>query len=115
MLFEVFEELRLTPGVGVLPGTIDDYIFEDVPVLMRPDEYAKVVDLVDSEMSPEDLTCAICLNNIEVSDSNLKLDKICVKLKCCNKIFHDICLRHVMCTIGPPKCPLCRRDIREIE
>jgi len=84
---------------------------------MRPDEYAEVVDLIDSshigEMSPEDLTCAICLNDIEVRDSNQKLDKICVKLNCCNKIFHDMCLRHVLCTVGPPKCPLCRRDVRE--
>ena len=113
MLFEVFDELRLMPDVSVLPGTADDWTFEDVPVLMRPDQYAEAVDLVDS--SQIDLTCAICLNDIEVSHvSNIKLDKICVKMKCCNKIFHDICLRHVLCTVGPPKCPLCRQDVREI-
>lgn len=117
MLLEVFHELRLISeniSVGLLPGTADDYTFEDVPVLMRPDEYAEAVDLVDSSQIGEiDSTCAICLNDIEVRDSNQKLDKICVKLNCCNKIFHDMCLRHVLCTIGPPKCPLCRRDVRE--
>ena len=117
MLLEVFHELRLISeniSVGILPGTADDYTFEDVPVLMRPDEYAEVVDLIDSSHIGEiDSTCAICLNDIEVRDSNQKLDKICVKLNCCNKIFHDMCLRHVLCTIGPPKCPLCRRDVRE--
>ena len=119
MLLELFHEFRLISediSVGILPGTADDYTFEDVPVLMRPDEYAEAVDLVDSSHIDEiDSICAICLNDIEVSDSNQNLDKICVKLNCCNKIFHDMCLRHVLCTIGPPKCPLCRRDVREIK
>ncbi len=54
--------------------------------------------------------CSICLEKMEQSSD---LTCIVVQTKCCGKLFHDRCLREHLCCVGPPKCPLCRYDMRD--
>ena len=88
---------------------IDFSTFENVPVLMQSRCFSATVEVASSsELNNE--TCPICLENM--TNDNLNMESIAVKTKCCGKIFHDVCIRHMVCDVGPPNCPLCRTDLR---
>jgi len=84
---------------------------EDVQVLLKARCFNSVVDIATST-EIDNSSCSICLEKIEANGNTLGL--LGVKVKCCNKVFHDTCLRHMVCDVGPPKCPLCRTDLRTV-
>ena len=90
-----------------------DYIddLEDVQVLLNARCFNSVVDIA-TETDIDNCSCAICLEKIQGGSQTLGL--LGVKVKCCNKVFHDTCLRHMLCDVGPPRCPLCRKDLRTL-
>ena len=38
-------------------------------------------------------------------------ENIIVKTQC-NHTYHHVCLQRLCCEVGPPKCPICRFDLR---
>jgi hypothetical protein len=85
---------------------------EDVPVLANTDEYNNNVEPLFTPVVPG-TQCCICLMPIEEQQKgSFKLTDLCVKTKCCGNIYHDRCLRHAVCTVGPAHCPLCRFRIK---
>ena len=88
----------------------DPDFLEPVAVTASTQEYVDGVDWVKCPPQTEQ-TCSICLEKMEPSQN---LNHIIVQTKCCANLFHDKCLREHFCRIGPPKCPLCRFDVREI-
>tara|TARA_Y100000389_G_C17465706_1_gene525341 strand:- start:3627 stop:4832 length:1206 start_codon:yes stop_codon:yes gene_type:complete len=90
---------------------IENMNLQDVQVTLSPCCYTQSVSIVSSVQTPNAL-CSICLHKIESGASSF--DGLCVKVRCCGQFFHDSCLRHLLCTVGPPKCPLCRADFRDV-
>jgi hypothetical protein len=87
----------------------DPAFLAPVTVTASIDEYVNAVDSVwSADEHNED--CPICLQKME---NSLDLNSIVIQTKCCGKLFHDRCLREHICRVGPPKCPLCRHDLRE--
>ena len=84
---------------------------EDVQVLLNARCFNSGVDIA-TETDIDNCSCPICLEKIEADSQTLGL--LGVKVKCCNKAFHDTCLRHMVCDVGPSKCPLCRTDLRTV-
>jgi hypothetical protein len=87
-------------------------LFDDVRVLLGSRCFNSAVDIATDTDLADEQQCAICLDAIAAGGRTLGL--LGVKVKCCNKVFHDTCLRHMVCDVGPPKCPLCRTDLRTI-
>ena len=90
----------------------DDEDYDDlqpVSVLMCTETYNQAVDIVKPVDGDR---CPICIQNMQLSNS-LNLNSMCVRVKCCKKVFHDACIRHFVCGVGPPKCPMCRVDLRD--
>lgn len=85
---------------------------ENVSVLLGSRCFNSVVDIATETDLVNAERCAICLDKIEANSKTLEM--LGVKLKCCGKIFHDSCVRHMTCDVGPPKCPLCRKDLRSL-
>lgn len=85
---------------------------ENVSVLLGSRCFNSVVDIATETDLLNAERCAICLDKIETNSKTLEM--LGVKLKCCGKIFHDSCVRHMTCDVGPPKCPLCRKDLRSL-
>ena len=50
-----------------------------------------------------DIECSICLNEIDVEDTVLKLD--------CEHIFHKECLKDWYLKSENKNCPICREEI----
>ena len=86
----------------------NEEFLEPVRVTASTSEYLNSVDTVNSVQGDEN--CSICLEKMEQSSD---LTCIVVQTKCCGKLFHDRCLREHLCCVGPPKCPLCRYDMRD--
>ena len=99
----LFEELDL-----YFADELNESFLEPVPVVMDNASYNNCVDISTSN---EDYNCPICLEIM--SNKVLCLNELCVATKCCGKVFHDKCLRHLLVNVGPPKCPLCRTDLRD--
>ena len=79
-----------------------------VSIVMNTTMYNESVEIV----KPVDADCCpICMDNMDTNELNL--NSLCVRVKCCKKVFHDACLRHLVCDVGPPKCPMCRGDLRD--
>jgi hypothetical protein len=90
----------------------DDEDYDDlqpVSVLMCTETYNQAVDIVKPVDGDR---CPICIQNMQLSNS-VDLNSMCVRVKCCKKVFHDACIRHFVCGVGPPKCPMCRVDLRD--
>ena len=90
--------------------TDDPTFLDPVVVTASTNEYVNAVDTVWSTDGNTE-HCPICLEQME---NSLNLNSIVVQTKCCGKLFHDRCLREQICRVGPPKCPLCRYDIRDL-
>ena len=79
---------------------------EDVPVTITYKEYKSFVTKVPvRKKSKLPTSCSICLENFK---PGYKIHKIS-----CGHLFHPMCLRQQFIKFGPPKCPLCRFDVRE--
>lgn len=87
---------------------IDFDDLQDVAVTMDIEAYNNAVDIVKPENEEK---CPICIENLHTTD-DLNLNSLCVRVKCCGNVFHDACLRHLLCDVGPCKCPMCRIDMR---
>ena len=125
MLFGLFRQLNLEEmdavageRINLFPDdlsviehddTYDDFL-QNVPVLMSSDEYTNAVR-IQSAVEPNQ-NCSICLQ--KMTGNSRRLDQLCVRTMCCDNIFHDECLRYYLCVVGPPKCPLCRCDLRTL-
>jgi len=81
---------------------------QDVAVTTGIEAYNNAVDIVKPENEDK---CPICIEDLHTTD-DLNLRSLCVKVKCCGHVFHDACLRHLFCNVGPCKCPMCRCDMR---
>jgi hypothetical protein len=82
----------------------------DVPIVATAADYA---DNVEISCEVDDQTiCIICTGLHDSDKHNRSLNELVVRTKCCGKFFHDKCLRHAVCYVGPPKCPMCRHDFR---
>ena len=107
-------EYELLFELEFIRSLIDERFYNPVPVLINRIDYAKAVDLVNVSLNPElysTKNCSICLASI-IQNKN-DLTSIVVETKCCKQLFHDCCLSHFICKVGPPCCPLCRHDFRE--
>lgn len=111
-LYDIFREIdEFDNEPEYADEDIENMNLEDVQVTLSPCCYTQSVSIVSSVQLP-DATCSICLQKIESSANSF--DALCVKVRCCGQLFHDSCLRHLLCTVGPPKCPLCRSDFRDV-
>ena len=88
---------------------LDGSFLDPVAVVMSSMCYPKCVTIADANGETD---CPICLQTMCSDSTCVDLDQLCVSTKCCGKIFHDKCLRHQLMNVGPPKCPLCRTDMR---
>jgi hypothetical protein len=88
----------------------DDDDMEPVVVTARTSEYNDKIEIQSECVGGE---CCICLEDLVVSPVGFTLDDMVVNISCCGKSFHDKCLRRQLCEVGPPKCPLCRKDVRD--
>jgi hypothetical protein len=93
-----------------LADQLDENFLEPVPVLMTNACYNNSVKIAVEESMDKENECPICLQ--KMSKHSNCLDELCVTTKCCGKTFHDKCLRHQLINVGPPKCPMCRTDLR---
>jgi hypothetical protein len=93
-----------------LADQLDESFLEPVPVLMTNACYNNSVKIAVEESVDKENECPICLQ--KMSKHSNCLDELCVTTKCCGKTFHDKCLRHQLINVGPPKCPMCRTDLR---
>ena len=56
----------------------------------------------DYERYENNAECSICLDNLDSL-------KKCIKLKVCNHIFHEVCIKEYF--LFKRICPLCRKDV----
>ncbi|MCH9716364.1 MAG: hypothetical protein K0U52_04685 [Gammaproteobacteria bacterium] len=95
---------------------VEDGDMEDVPILATTEQYNRCVRLITS---PDSTACPICMENIQPvkdnDDNDDALGTMIVETRCCSKMFHDKCLRHSVCSVGPARCPMCRWDIKSNE
>ena len=96
-------------GDDQLAEQADEGFLDPVAVVMSSMCYPKCVTIAYEN---EGNDCPICLQTMCSDSTSIDLDELCVSTKCCGKIFHDKCLRHQLMNVGPPKCPLCRTDLR---
>lgn len=89
---------------------VDEEEYEDVPVTMSLENYHSAVQLVESDEEKE-ADCCICLEKCS-KYSNNAWRNIIVKTAC-GHFYHNMCLQRLCCETGPPKCPICRHDIRQ--
>lgn len=96
--------IRPRPVVQPLPE------MRDVRVIISKDQYKNLIDrkrltkkMIKEQNIPE--ACCICLENFKVKNQIHKTP--------CGHYFHALCLRKQLCTIGPPRCALCRHDVRD--
>ena len=89
---------------------IDEDEYEDVEVTMSLEDYYSAVQLITSEEEKE-TDCCICLEKCSEDASN-PWRNIIVKTAC-GHVYHNMCIQRLCCETGPPKCPICRHDIRE--
>jgi hypothetical protein len=85
-------------------------VLEDVKVVINKNKYQERIKsrrltkkIKKTEAIPD--TCCICLDTLKIG--NL------VHTTPCNHHYHANCLKKQLCSIGPPKCPMCRHDVRE--
>lgn len=85
-------------------------VLEDVKVVLTKETYEQVISrrkltkqMMKKERIPE--TCCICLEKFKIGNQ--------IHTTPCSHYYHARCLKKQMCSIGPPKCPLCRHDVRE--
>jgi hypothetical protein len=110
-LYEMFRDIGRVQPDPEIELDIVEMDFVDVPVILNPCCYTQSVT-IESVVhgSP---ACSICLGVINGGGA-VSFDDLCVKVRCCGQVFHDSCLRHLLCNVGPPKCPLCRHDMRDV-
>lgn len=77
---------------------------EDVKVTLSEDEFNKLESTVDESLLQDNLSCNICLEEINKEDSLIKLK--------CNHIYHKNCIKEWL-TKQSTKCPNCRFCCRE--
>jgi len=91
-------------------GYEEDDNFEDVEVTMSLENYYSAVQMVTTD-EEKNTDCCICLEKCSKDASN-PWRNIIVKTAC-GHVYHNMCLQRLCCETGPPKCPICRHDIRE--
>lgn len=89
---------------------VDEDEYEDVPVTMSLEDYYSAVEMVSSK-EDKACDCCICLEKCSKESPNAWRN-ILVKTAC-GHVYHNMCLQRLCCETGPPKCPICRHDIRE--
>jgi hypothetical protein len=98
---------------------VEDAEMEDVPIVATTEQYNRCVRLITTTTTLSDSTkCPICMEKIQPGEDDVKddaLGKMIVQTRCCSKMFHDKCLRHSVCSVGPARCPMCRWDIKSNE
>lgn len=84
--------------------------FVDVPVTISFSKYKKLITrerltkaLQRNKKIPE--SCCICLENFKIGNQ--------INSTPCGHFYHANCLKTQLCHVGPPKCPMCRHDVRE--
>jgi len=82
----------------------------DVVVTLTKDQYNSHIErkrltkkMVKENNIPE--TCCICMDEFKVGNQIHKTN--------CGHYYHARCLKTLLCKMGPPKCPLCRNDVRK--
>lgn len=88
----------------------DSYLLEDVPILASAAEYATNVEMCFDDC---DDACIICTGDYNKQGARRGFDELVVRTRCCGKLFHDKCLRHAVCEVGPARCPMCRFEFKE--
>ena len=86
----------------------EDYLLENVKVTIPPREYRNYVTrikIVKENRSQIPKCCAICLGEFKQTAEKTG----------CNHYYHARCLRKQLCCYGPPKCPICRTDVRDMK
>jgi len=82
----------------------------NVVVTITSSEYKNIIErkrLTKKQQKRENIpeTCCICLEEFKIGNQIHKTP--------CNHYYHAKCLRTQLCKMGPPKCPLCRSDVRD--
>ena len=88
----------------------EDEEYEDVAVTMSLENYYSAVKMIEPS-TDESHECCICLEKCCTRCPN-KWRSVIVETAC-GHVFHNVCLQRLCCETGPPKCPICRHDIRE--
>lgn len=83
---------------------------EDVKVTIPFRMYKKIIEKVKVTKTSKKqqnipIECCICLEKFKSGRTIHKTP--------CGHFYHAMCLRTQLITVGPPKCPLCRFDVRE--
>jgi len=96
----------------IIPDDYDNY--EDVSITIPTSVYYENTQLVTSVSECKDMSCPICLEPIVASNSSSSSSwtDLIVKTEC-SHYYHHTCLQKLCCDIGPPKCPVCRHDVRD--
>ena len=85
---------------------------EDVSIKMTLNAYNTQIEFIENDVHHNQNDCCICLEKIKVEKPDNILSSLIAQTPC-KHIFHHLCLQRLCCETGPPKCPLCRHDIRE--
>lgn len=101
---EEWDQHNAIPLQEVMPQEV----LQDVPITITFQLYKqriKKLKLTKATKSTIADSCCICLGDFKNGTT--------VHQTPCNHTFHASCLRKQCIKIGPPKCPLCRHDVRE--
>jgi len=84
--------------------------FVDVPITISFRKYKEVIKrerLTKKKQKKNNIpeSCCICLEKFKIGNQ--------IHSTPCNHFYHAKCLKKQLCSIGPPKCPMCRHDVRE--
>jgi len=85
--------------------------YEDIKIVMPLCQYRDNIHVFNGTEKNTG-TCNICLDALYVDNPKTVFDSLLAKTQC-NHTFHHTCLQKLCCEVGPPRCPLCRHDIRD--